>query len=140
MTYSEKMQKADLLVNQIEEKARQIQELEKELMDLKVTDIYQEMDPDYNQCSLWSNLGLLQTRALTHRQDLSRFEEDPCFASLALLEEILGTIPQSALQMRGCYIRTQDKSVSICVSFSTSVEKLAQTHEYHSLRAHHTKL
>lgn len=140
MTYSEKIQKADSLANQIGEMVRQIQRLEKELIALRVTDIYHEMTPGHNQCSLWSNLELSQTRALTHRQDLGRFEEDPCFSSLALLEDILGTIPQSVLQMQGCYIRTQDKNVAICVSFSTSVEKLAQMHEYHLLRAHCTKL
>lgn len=140
MTHSEKIQKADFLANQIGEKVRQIQELEKELINLKVTDIYQDMAPHYNQCSLWSNLGLLQTHALTHLQDSNRPEEDPCFASLALLEGILETIPQSVLQMQGCYIQTQDKSVGICVSFSTSVEKLVQTHECHLLLARHTKL
>lgn len=140
MTCWEKIQKANFLADQIGKKVRQIQELEKELISLRVTDIYQDMDPRYNQCSLWSNLGLLQTHALTHQQDSSRPEEDPCFASLALLEGILETIPQSVLQMQGCYIQTQDKNVAICASFSTSVEKLVQTHECHLLRAHRTKL
>lgn len=135
MTRIEKSQKADELVRRIEEAARQIEELENELFDLHLTDIYNEEDE--NHCSLWSRLGLLQTHALSHPLNLSRSEEDPCFASLALLEKILENIPQSVLQMRGCQIRLQDKTVSMCISLSTSVENLSRACEDYLLRDRH---
>lgn len=135
MRHSEKAKKADDLVNQIGEMVCQIQELEKELIDLRVTDVCQYNQEKYNPNFLWSNLGLLQTHGLSHLQDLSRAEEDPCFASLALLEELLKTIHQSVLQMQGCYIRTQGKTVSMNISFSTSLENLVRTSESYPLPA-----
>lgn len=135
MTRLEKSQKADELVSRIKDAVSQIQELENELFDLHLTDIYNEEDE--NHCSLWSRLGLLQTHAISHPQDLNRPVEDPCFASLALLEKILETIPQSVLQMRGCQIRLQDKNVSMCISLSTSVENLSRACEDYLLRDRH---
>lgn len=135
MTRIEKSQKADELARRIEDAARQIEKLENELFTLRLTDIYNEEDE--NHCSLWSYLGLLQTHALSHPQDLNRPGEDPCFASLALLEKILGTIPQSVLQMRGCQIRLQDRNVEMCVSFSTSVENLSRVCEDYQLLDRH---
>ena len=102
MRHLEKAKKTDDLVNQIGEMVCQIQELEKELINLRVTDVCQYNQEKYNPSFLWSYLGLLQTHGLSHLQDLNRAEEDPCFASLALLEELLKTIHQSVLQMQGC--------------------------------------
>jgi hypothetical protein len=135
MTRLEKSQKADELASRIMDAARQIEELENELFTLRLTDIYNEEDE--NHCSLWSRLGLLQTHALSHPQDLNRPAEDPCFASLALLEKILENTPQSVLQMRGCQIRLQDKTVSMCISLSTSVENLSRACEDHLLLDRH---
>lgn len=125
MRRSEKAQKADVLVGRIGEMACQIQELEKELIGLLVTDVQEKYNPSF----LWSYLGLLQTHGLFHQQDLGRAEEDPCFATLALLEELLKNIHQSVFQMQGCYIRIQDKNVSMNISLSTSLENLIQACE-----------
>lgn len=135
MTRLEKAQKADELASRIMDAARQIEELENELFALRLTDIYNEEDE--NHCSLWSDLGLLQTHALSHPQDLNRPAEDPCFASLALLEERLESIPQSLFQMRGCQIRLQDENVAIHISLSTSVENLSRACEDHLLLDRH---
>lgn len=140
MTNSERHQKAKELIGRIANAARQIEDAEKELFSLRVTDIYREEGLESSLCSLWLRLGLLQTHGLSHQSDLNRYEEDPCFASLALVEEILQTIPQSALRMQGCYIRTQDKSVRMNISISTSVEELAQMRGFYQPAARRKKM
>jgi len=133
MTHVEKNQKSLELVDSLKDAVLKIQELEKELIGLRVTDVYQYNPERDSPCFLWSHLGLLQTHGLSHLQDLGRAEEDPCFASLALLEEILKTIHQSVLQMQGCYIQTQGKNVSMNISLSTSLENLVRASESYPL-------
>lgn len=79
--------------------------------------------------TLWSNLHLFQI-GRKHRFAIPcRFDENPSFAVLSLLEERLRTTHLLGLQMRGCSIRIQDKNVDFCISGDVDAEIFGRTDE-----------
>lgn len=77
---------------------------------------------DINDCdgmateTLWRNFRRVQNGRSDLLRNLGRYGEDPCHAVAALLERELLSRPLSGLLLRGCTIRTRDKSALWCIS------------------------
>lgn len=103
---------------EIMEHAEAIWKLEAELERLRTDDICDDtrVFDSIPMQSLWRNLELIEKRPSSYGKSHSPFAEDPCYAVLDLVVEKLLHTPKSPLQLRGCSIHSQGKSVRFCIS------------------------
>lgn len=81
--------------------------------------------------TLWRNFRRVQNGRSDLRRNFGRYGEEPCHAVAALLEHELLSTPLSRLLLRGCTIRTQDKSVLWCISGELDERTSGQIRVWH---------
>lgn len=106
--------RTDELYHRILRCMEEIAKCEDELASMGMDDI-DSYDGDLTQI-LWRNFRRVQIGRSDLQRNLGRYGEDPCHAVAALLERELLSTPLSGLLLRGCTIRTRDKSALWCIS------------------------
>lgn len=114
MNRMEKAIRTDELYRKILLCMEEIAKCEDELVSMGMDDI-DSFDGEFNEM-LWRNFRRVQSGRSDLQRNLGRYGEDSCHAVAALLERELLSRPLSGLLLRGCTIRTRDKSALWCIS------------------------
>lgn len=124
-----KAARSEMLYQKIQHCVATIAKCEDELVSMGIDDI-DSFDEETTE-TLWRNFRRVQNGCSDLRQNLGRYGEEPCHAVAALLEHELLSTPLSGLLLRGCTIRTRDKSVLWCISGELDERTSGQIRVWH---------